>query len=162
MLKGDALAHFESVMGKLSLSAQRCYINAGCCCSRMIFPTDSEIHPSKSLTLVCETGEFYPGDVTLTWNKDGSEVKTGILFMKENNSKGLYKVSSSMEEPKPVQSGVIYTCLVSHVSLQTPAVFTVSNPSTALEGKMPTFVNVFLLLNTLLLEIVKGEIYYFI
>ncbi|XP_007902901.2 signal-regulatory protein beta-1-like [Callorhinchus milii] len=87
-----------------------------------IFPRASERDPSKSLTLVCETAEVYPGDVTFIWNKDGNEVKTGINFMKKNNSNGLYKVSSSMEEPKPVQSGVIYTCLAFHVSLQTPAV----------------------------------------
>uniref|UniRef100_A0A4W3H4U5 Ig-like domain-containing protein n=1 Tax=Callorhinchus milii TaxID=7868 RepID=A0A4W3H4U5_CALMI len=72
------------------------------------------IDSSKSLTLVCETAEFYPGDVTLTWNKAGSEVKTGIHFSKENNSKGLYEVSSSMEETEPIQSGAVYTCLVSH------------------------------------------------
>uniref|UniRef100_A0A4W3H1V6 Ig-like domain-containing protein n=1 Tax=Callorhinchus milii TaxID=7868 RepID=A0A4W3H1V6_CALMI len=93
-----------------------------------------------SLTLVCETGEFYPGDVTLTWNKDGSEVKTGIHFMKENNSKGLYKVSSSLEEPKTVQSGVVYTCLVTHVTLQTPAV-AVYNAAKSKGNLLKTIVN---------------------
>ncbi|XP_007902827.2 tyrosine-protein phosphatase non-receptor type substrate 1-like [Callorhinchus milii] len=87
-----------------------------------IFHRDSERDSSKSLTLVCETAEFYPEDVTLTWNKDSNEVKTGIHFTKEKNSNGLYKVSSSMEETESVQSGVIYTCVVSHVSLRIPAV----------------------------------------
>ncbi|XP_007902902.2 tyrosine-protein phosphatase non-receptor type substrate 1-like [Callorhinchus milii] len=102
-----------------------------------IFPRASERDSSKSLTLVCETAEFFPGDVTLTWYKNGNEVKTGINDTKEKNSKGLYKVSSSMEETQSVQNGVVYLCLVSHISLRVPAVvkFTVSNPSTALEAK---------------------------
>uniref|UniRef100_A0A4W3H528 Ig-like domain-containing protein n=1 Tax=Callorhinchus milii TaxID=7868 RepID=A0A4W3H528_CALMI len=85
---------------------------------------------SKSQTLVCETAEFYPEDVTLTWYKNGNEVKTGINDTKKKNSNGLYKVSSSMEETESVQSGVIYTCVVSHVSLRIPAVavYAVSEP----------------------------------
>uniref|UniRef100_A0A4W3H1W1 Ig-like domain-containing protein n=1 Tax=Callorhinchus milii TaxID=7868 RepID=A0A4W3H1W1_CALMI len=71
----------------------------------------SERDPSKSLTLVCETAEFYPGDVTFTWNKDGKEFKTGIHFTEEKNSKELYKASSSMEETQPAQNGAVYTCL---------------------------------------------------
>eukprot|EP00062_Callorhinchus_milii_P018860 gi/632972930/ref/XP_007902900.1/ PREDICTED: tyrosine-protein phosphatase non-receptor type substrate 1-like [Callorhinchus milii] len=91
-----------------------------------IFPRDSE-RDSKSLILVCETAEFYPGDVTLTWNKDGNEVKTEIDFTEEKNSKGLYKASSSMEDTQPVQSGAVYICLATHVSLRIPvvAVYTV-------------------------------------
>uniref|UniRef100_A0A4W3H622 Ig-like domain-containing protein n=1 Tax=Callorhinchus milii TaxID=7868 RepID=A0A4W3H622_CALMI len=106
-----------------------------------IFPTDSERDSSKSQSLVCETAEFYPEDVTLTWNKDSNEVKTGIHFTKEKNSNGLYKVSSSMEETESVQSGVIYTCVVSHVSLRIPAVavYAVSEPKTEVDdnGGMP-------------------------
>uniref|UniRef100_A0A4W3H5S1 Ig-like domain-containing protein n=1 Tax=Callorhinchus milii TaxID=7868 RepID=A0A4W3H5S1_CALMI len=98
------------------------------CSKERIFPRDSE-RDSKSLILVCETAEFYPGDVTLTWNKDGNEVKTEIDFTEEKNSKGLYKASSSMEDTQP--NGVVYLCLVSHISLRVPAVvkFTVSNPT---------------------------------
>ncbi|XP_007902899.1 immunoglobulin lambda-1 light chain-like [Callorhinchus milii] len=101
-----------------------------------IFPRDSERDSSKSLTLVCETAEFYPGDVTLTWNKDGSEVKTGIDLTEAKNSKGLYKASRSMEETQPVQSGAVYTCLVSHITLRIPvvAVYTVSESN---KGNLP-------------------------
>eukprot|EP00062_Callorhinchus_milii_P018866 gi/632972940/ref/XP_007902905.1/ PREDICTED: uncharacterized protein LOC103185951 [Callorhinchus milii] len=96
-----------------------------------IFPRDSETDSSTPPTLVCETAAFYPEDIKLIWSKDGNEVKTGINSTKERNSKGLYKVWSSMEETQPVQSGALYICLVSHISLRIPAVakFTVSEPN---------------------------------
>uniref|UniRef100_A0A4W3H694 Ig-like domain-containing protein n=1 Tax=Callorhinchus milii TaxID=7868 RepID=A0A4W3H694_CALMI len=106
--------------------------------SKIIHQIDSERDSSKSLTLVCETAEFYPGDVTLTWNKDGSEVKTGIDLTEAKNSKGLYKASRSMEETQPVQSGAVYTCLVSHITLRIPvvAVYTVSESN---KGNLTTW-----------------------
>uniref|UniRef100_A0A4W3H6B2 Ig-like domain-containing protein n=1 Tax=Callorhinchus milii TaxID=7868 RepID=A0A4W3H6B2_CALMI len=103
-----------------------------------IFPRDSETDSSTPPTLVCETAAFYPEDIKLIWSKDGNEVKTGINSTKERNSKGLYKVWSSMEETQPVQSGALYICLVSHISLRIPAVakFTVSEPNPGFYGRM--------------------------
>ncbi|XP_067853501.1 immunoglobulin lambda-1 light chain-like [Heptranchias perlo] len=79
---------------------------------------------SASLTLVCEAFAFYPGVVTFGWYKDGIEVTTGIHVIKNRKSEGLYDASSYLEEPDPAQSGTIYICLVSHITLETPAIVT--------------------------------------
>ncbi|XP_042196403.1 uncharacterized protein LOC103185949 isoform X2 [Callorhinchus milii] len=78
-------------------------------------------------------------DITLTWSKDDNEVKTGINSTKERNSKGLYEFSSYLEETQPVQSGVDYTCLVSHISLRIPAVarYSVSKSNTESDAQLP-------------------------
>uniref|UniRef100_A0A4W3H4Z2 Signal-regulatory protein beta-1 isoform 3-like n=1 Tax=Callorhinchus milii TaxID=7868 RepID=A0A4W3H4Z2_CALMI len=102
-----------------------------------MFARDSEIDSTMSLTLVCKTAAFFPEDITLTWSKDDNEVKTGINSTKERNSKGLYEISSYLEEAQTVQSGVVYTCLVSHTSLRIPAVaiYAVSKSNTESDGQ---------------------------
>ncbi|XP_067853519.1 tapasin-related protein-like [Heptranchias perlo] len=84
----------------------------------------AEGNPSASLTLVCETAKFFPENFTLAWCKNGVVIATGINTIKRQNTEGLYEVSSSLEETQPVPIGANYTCLVSHISLQTPAVVT--------------------------------------
>eukprot|EP00062_Callorhinchus_milii_P018863 gi/632972936/ref/XP_007902903.1/ PREDICTED: signal-regulatory protein beta-1 isoform 3-like [Callorhinchus milii] len=104
-----------------------------------MFARDSEIDSKIFLTLVCKTAAFYPDDITLTWSKDDNEVKTGINSTKERNSKGLYEFSSYLEETQPVQSGVDYICLVSHISLRIPAVarYSVSKSNTESDAQLP-------------------------
>ncbi|XP_067906051.1 CD276 antigen homolog [Heterodontus francisci] len=77
---------------------------------------------SAFLTLVCETASFYPENFTLTWYKNGIETAFGIHTNKVQNTEGLYEVSSSLVETQSVPSDTNYSCLVSHVSLRTPAV----------------------------------------
>ncbi|XP_067853517.1 tapasin-related protein-like [Heptranchias perlo] len=86
----------------------------------------AEGNSSASLTLVCETAEFFPENFTLAWYKNGVVIATGINTIKRQNTEGLYEVSSSLEETQPVPSDANYTCLVSHVSLNIPAVATYS------------------------------------
>ncbi|XP_067853651.1 H-2 class II histocompatibility antigen, A-S beta chain-like [Heptranchias perlo] len=96
----------------------------------IIVSMTAEGNSSASLILMCETAEFYPENFTLTWYKNGVETATGIHTIKRQNTEGLYEVSSTLEETQPVSSGAKYTCSVSHVSLETPAVitYTKSNP----------------------------------
>eukprot|EP00062_Callorhinchus_milii_P018856 gi/632972773/ref/XP_007902824.1/ PREDICTED: tyrosine-protein phosphatase non-receptor type substrate 1-like [Callorhinchus milii] len=86
-----------------------------------IFPRDLR-NGSANLTLVCETDGFYPDNLNLTWYKNGTEMATGVNTTIQQISNGLYEASSSVEEIEAVQNGVVYTCQVSHLSLQTPVI----------------------------------------
>ncbi|XP_078066559.1 tyrosine-protein phosphatase non-receptor type substrate 1-like [Mustelus asterias] len=91
----------------------------------------TEGNSTASLTLVCETAAFYPENFTLTWYKNGVETASGIHTSKVQNREGLYEVSSTLVEIQPVPKDVNYTCLVSHVTLKTPAivVYTIPEPN---------------------------------
>uniref|UniRef100_A0A4W3IUC0 Ig-like domain-containing protein n=1 Tax=Callorhinchus milii TaxID=7868 RepID=A0A4W3IUC0_CALMI len=93
-----------------------------------IVSTVSDGNSTTSLTLVCETDGFYPEDIIVTWYKDDKNVFT-VNTRKQlwRDGRG-YKALSSLEETQPVQSGAVYTCLVSHLSLKTPiiAIYSVS------------------------------------
>ncbi|XP_067853775.1 uncharacterized protein [Heptranchias perlo] len=95
----------------------------------------AEVNSSAPQILMCETAEFYPENFTLTWYKNGVETAIGIHTVKRQNIEGLYEVSSTLEETQPVSSGAKYTCSVSHVSLETPAVitYTKSNPASVID-----------------------------
>ncbi|XP_067853654.1 immunoglobulin lambda-1 light chain-like [Heptranchias perlo] len=89
-------------------------------------PTPLEIAPvegisSASLKLECKTAAFYPEHLGISWRRDGVEIQTGIETVKNRTAKGLYEVSTFLEDVQPARSGVVYTCLVSHVSLVVPA-----------------------------------------
>eukprot|EP00062_Callorhinchus_milii_P018857 gi/632972926/ref/XP_007902898.1/ PREDICTED: uncharacterized protein LOC103185943 [Callorhinchus milii] len=86
---------------------------------------DPERNLSVFLTLVCETAEFFPENLNLTWYKNGIEITTVNTITEQRNPGQLFKAQSYLEETQPVQSGDVYTCLVSHVSLQNPGLPTI-------------------------------------
>uniref|UniRef100_A0A4W3GFD2 Ig-like domain-containing protein n=1 Tax=Callorhinchus milii TaxID=7868 RepID=A0A4W3GFD2_CALMI len=83
---------------------------------------------AASLTLVCKTAAFYPEDVNITWCKNGSEIVSGTNT--NRNLAGLYEASSLLIETEAVQSGAVYTCHVSHLSLPTAANISYTVPGT--------------------------------
>eukprot|EP00062_Callorhinchus_milii_P018858 gi/632972775/ref/XP_007902825.1/ PREDICTED: tyrosine-protein phosphatase non-receptor type substrate 1-like [Callorhinchus milii] len=95
---------------------------------------DPERNLSVFLTLVCETAEFFPENLNLTWYKNGIEITTVNTITEQRNPGQLFKAHSYLEETQPVQSGDVYTCLVSHVSLQNPGIanYTVLLPHTGI------------------------------
>eukprot|EP00062_Callorhinchus_milii_P018852 gi/632972920/ref/XP_007902895.1/ PREDICTED: uncharacterized protein LOC103185940 [Callorhinchus milii] len=98
--------------------------------------TAPQKNSSATLTLVCKTAAFYPENLTLTWYKNGTEITTGIITTKQQNTDGLYEVSSSLEETQPVQSGLVYTCRVSHLIKQTAEIaYIVPPPEAESKGK---------------------------
>ncbi|XP_051884567.1 natural cytotoxicity triggering receptor 3 ligand 1-like [Pristis pectinata] len=76
---------------------------------------------SSNLSLVCQTAEFYPESLTFTWYKNDNNIVNGISISKELNSDGTYQASSRLETLQPAGSGAVYTCVVSHLTLQSPA-----------------------------------------
>ncbi|XP_078066430.1 immunoglobulin lambda-1 light chain-like [Mustelus asterias] len=75
---------------------------------------------SSTRTLVCKTAEFYPESVTFIWYKNDSNIVTGISTIQTGNAEGEYEASSTLEMEGPAQSGIVYTCVVSHLTLQYP------------------------------------------
>ncbi|XP_043563364.1 immunoglobulin superfamily member [Chiloscyllium plagiosum] len=100
-----------------------------------IYTKPRKDNSSKSLTLVCQTSAFHPGDFTLVWYKNGTAISPAII--KKQNAEGLYQAFSSLEEAQPERTEVVYICLVIHISLRTPAIaiHTVTN---TYSGMRPT------------------------
>ncbi|XP_038661933.1 natural cytotoxicity triggering receptor 3 ligand 1-like [Scyliorhinus canicula] len=80
-----------------------------------------EENSATSLKFECKTAAFYPEYFRISWQRDGVEILTGIETVKNETAEGLFEVSSSLEDARPVLNGVVYTCLVSHISLKVPA-----------------------------------------
>ncbi|XP_038661931.1 natural cytotoxicity triggering receptor 3 ligand 1-like [Scyliorhinus canicula] len=80
-----------------------------------------EENSAISLKFECKTAAFYPEYFRISWQRDGVEILTGIETVKNETAEGLFEVSSSLKEARPVPNGVVYTCLVSHISLKVPA-----------------------------------------
>uniref|UniRef100_A0A4W3H1I7 Ig-like domain-containing protein n=1 Tax=Callorhinchus milii TaxID=7868 RepID=A0A4W3H1I7_CALMI len=83
-----------------------------------IFSRVPERFSSAFLVLVCETAMFYPENLNLSWYKNGIEISSGITITKQQNAEGLYEASSSITETQTVRTETVYTCQVSHPSLQ--------------------------------------------
>ncbi|XP_062923424.1 tyrosine-protein phosphatase non-receptor type substrate 1-like [Mobula hypostoma] len=78
---------------------------------------------SIALAIACTTPEFYPGEINITWCKNGLTVGNGITTIKVLNANGLYEVTSILVEVQPVKSGTIYTCQASHPTIKTAKEF---------------------------------------
>ncbi|XP_072926697.1 rano class II histocompatibility antigen, A beta chain-like [Hemitrygon akajei] len=92
---------------------------------------------ATTFIIVCETSAFYPKNFSLTWYKNGIEIALGIQTKVRKETEGLYVVSSNLTETQPVQNDTNYTCLVSHVSLNTSAVavYSISKSNQGSSGK---------------------------
>ncbi|XP_055505048.1 tapasin-related protein-like [Leucoraja erinacea] len=75
---------------------------------------------SVTLILVCKTATFFPLDLNITWYKNGSDIIQKIEPNKTQTSAGLYEAWSCLTEIDDVESGTVYTCQVSHISLPNP------------------------------------------
>ncbi|XP_067905014.1 tyrosine-protein phosphatase non-receptor type substrate 1-like [Heterodontus francisci] len=87
-------------------------------------PTPLQIFSNESptsLILVCQTAAFSPERLNITWYKNGSVITSGTKEIKEQNTEGLYEVSSKLNETGALQIGTNYTCQVEHICLQTAA-----------------------------------------
>ncbi|XP_038662035.1 H-2 class II histocompatibility antigen, I-A beta chain-like isoform X2 [Scyliorhinus canicula] len=92
-------------------------------------PTAVKIRPRESprgssLSLVCEASAFYPDIIAFEWYKDGIDISTKMSVEKQRNSDGLYQARSFWEEKQAAASGSVYSCLVSHITLEDPLAVT--------------------------------------
>ncbi|XP_038661941.1 HLA class II histocompatibility antigen, DO beta chain-like [Scyliorhinus canicula] len=71
--------------------------------------------------VLCSTPSFFPKNISFTWYKDGKETTTGIKTVITLNINGLYEASSRLQETQTIRDGTVYTCLVTHSTLQVPA-----------------------------------------
>ncbi|XP_067906050.1 natural cytotoxicity triggering receptor 3 ligand 1-like [Heterodontus francisci] len=106
----------------------------------------SESNVSGALALVCEMASFYPEALTITWYKNNVNVETGIHTTKQLSRAGMYEASSYFEEAQSVQGGTVYVCLVSHATLQVPAmaIYLVPNSKPGGDSTSPsTYLRIF-------------------
>ncbi|XP_059849426.1 tapasin-related protein isoform X1 [Hypanus sabinus] len=72
-------------------------------------------------TLFCNMAPFYPAGVTIVWYKNNKTISNGINTTQRLNNAGMYEASSTLHDAQLAQSGSVYTCLASHVTLKIPA-----------------------------------------
>ncbi|XP_062923616.1 natural cytotoxicity triggering receptor 3 ligand 1-like [Mobula hypostoma] len=77
----------------------------------------------KSRKLMCKTAAFYPKKLDVFWRKNNMEILTKIETSIHEISEGFYEASSTLEDAQPAQGKMVYTCLVTHETLQVPASF---------------------------------------
>ncbi|XP_067906082.1 immunoglobulin lambda-1 light chain-like [Heterodontus francisci] len=95
---------------------------------------------SSARTLVCETAEFYPESLTFTWYENDTNIVSEISTIKKLNSEGMYEASSILRTTQPAQSRTVYTCVVSHLTLQSPAVAVyIASSSNPGHGHVPLY-----------------------
>ncbi|XP_043563417.1 tyrosine-protein phosphatase non-receptor type substrate 1 [Chiloscyllium plagiosum] len=83
-------------------------------------PSESTAH--SSLSLVCEMDLVFLDGLTITWYKNNRSIENGInTTTKQLSGAGLYKVSSYLEEARPIQGRTVFVCLMSQATLQIPA-----------------------------------------
>ncbi|XP_059849439.1 natural cytotoxicity triggering receptor 3 ligand 1-like [Hypanus sabinus] len=90
-------------------------------------PTPLEIVPiggfSSPRKLQCKTAGFYPEKIEIVWQRNNKQIHTGAENTTIKKVGGLYEAISSLEVTQSTWGKDIYTCLVMHVSLTVPAVF---------------------------------------
>ncbi|XP_059849427.1 uncharacterized protein LOC132407142 isoform X2 [Hypanus sabinus] len=59
--------------------------------------------------------------VTIVWYKNNKTISNGINTTQRLNNAGMYEASSTLHDAQLAQSGSVYTCLASHVTLKIPA-----------------------------------------
>ncbi|GCB68530.1 hypothetical protein scyTo_0012294 [Scyliorhinus torazame] len=94
-----------------------------------IVPHVSEHNVPGSLTLLCEMASFHPAGLTITWYKNNESIATGINTTKQLSRAGMYEAWSYFEDAQPIREGTVYICLVSHVTLQIPAMASYTVPN---------------------------------
>ncbi|XP_072373769.1 tyrosine-protein phosphatase non-receptor type substrate 1-like [Scyliorhinus torazame] len=94
-----------------------------------IVPHVSESNVPGSLTLLCEMASFHPAGLTITWYKNNESIATGINTTKQLSRAGMYEAWSYFEDAQPIREGTVYICLVSHVTLQIPAMASYTVPN---------------------------------
>uniref|UniRef100_A0A8C5PN15 Ig-like domain-containing protein n=1 Tax=Leptobrachium leishanense TaxID=445787 RepID=A0A8C5PN15_9ANUR len=56
--------------------------------------SSKEVSEDKVKTLICSVNGFYPGDITITWLKDGEVLRNSSLDKKQRNEDHTYGVTS--------------------------------------------------------------------
>ncbi|XP_075834818.1 H-2 class II histocompatibility antigen, E-S beta chain-like [Microtus pennsylvanicus] len=99
------------------------------------------VHPAKTQPvqhhnlLVCSVRGFYPGQIEITWFRNGQEEKTGVVTTGLIRNGDWTFQTLVMLETVP-QSGEVYTCQVEHPSLTSPARVEWRAQSTSARKKM--------------------------
>nr|AES93003.1 immunoglobulin light chain [Squalus acanthias] len=99
--------------------------------SVLLLPPSSEEIGSGSATLSCLVSHFKPGLVRLRWSVDGQETDSGVTTGAVSpDSDQTYSLSSYLRVPAAAwNKGSSYSCSVSHGSLSSPLLKTISASS---------------------------------
>ncbi|XP_041445579.1 uncharacterized protein LOC108713703 isoform X1 [Xenopus laevis] len=90
-------------------------------------PTDITMEPGMEKTVVCKANEFYPKDITFHWIKHIAGSRVGLLqedgvsytHPKKNKDETYNQTSFLRINPTLEDNGNIYSCNVSHRSMET-------------------------------------------
>ncbi|NXI93861.1 SIRPG protein, partial [Psophia crepitans] len=75
----------------------------------------SPVELNKTVNFGCHVEGFYPGDVTVTWLENGTEMKVENISQLEKPASGLFELRSLVEvQATEEKNGSVFTCRVVH------------------------------------------------
>ncbi|XP_034143218.1 rano class II histocompatibility antigen, D-1 beta chain-like [Esox lucius] len=107
--KPNAWNHYRSIMDKTVKPTLRL---------RSVTPP-SDRHPAM---LICSAYSFYPKPISVSWLRDGHEIKSDVISTEELADRDWYYQIHSHLEYTP-KSGEKISCMVEHISLPEPMVY---------------------------------------
>uniref|UniRef100_A0A8C5QY67 Ig-like domain-containing protein n=1 Tax=Leptobrachium leishanense TaxID=445787 RepID=A0A8C5QY67_9ANUR len=81
--------------------------------------SSKEVSEEKEKTLICSVNGFYPGDITITWLRDGEVLQNSSLGKKQRNEDHTYGVTSMVNVTSGRELETV-SCRVQHESLLEP------------------------------------------
>ncbi|KAG8445241.1 hypothetical protein GDO86_010138 [Hymenochirus boettgeri] len=94
---------------------------------------------SPTIDLICRTDRYFPLDVKIDWLLNGVPIPNPDLESSSHrrNSDGTYNLTNILKVPAPAGETVpdIYTCSVSHVSVEEPILMNISITSPDIQSK---------------------------
>ncbi|KAG8438984.1 hypothetical protein GDO86_005246, partial [Hymenochirus boettgeri] len=100
---------------------------------------------SPTIDLICRTDRYFPLDVKIDWLLNGVPIPNPDLESSSHrrNSDGTYNLTNILKVPAPAGETVpdIYTCSVSHVSVEEPILMNISITSPDVKSSKHTACN---------------------
>lgn len=75
----------------------------------------SPVKVNQTVNFTCHVKRFYPGDVTVTWLENGTELKKQDISQVVETPQGLFELRSLLEvQATEEKNGSVFTCRVVH------------------------------------------------
>ncbi|KAK2520728.1 tyrosine-protein phosphatase non-receptor type substrate 1 [Columba guinea] len=82
---------------------------------QVVMDPSSPVKVNQTVNFTCHVKRFYPGDVTITWLENGTELKVQNVSQAVETPQGLFELRSLLEvQATEEKNGSVFTCRVVH------------------------------------------------